>query len=180
MDYVFSAADPKIEPIYFEIAAVIAFLTAMAALYDMGQGRLSKRQVISLTLLTTYVFLVFASTIFSRKPSDHYSYELMPFWSYREILKGSKTLLWEDILNVIMLLPIGIFLPILLEGRPRMPYRVILSGFFTSLLIESLQLILKKGLFEFDDIFHNTLGVAIGYGICWFIWGKWMSGDRKE
>ncbi|MBR4027500.1 MAG: VanZ family protein [Lachnospiraceae bacterium] len=38
-------------------------------------------------------------------------------------------------------------------------------SFVTSLTIEVLQLFMKKGLFEFDDIFHNTLGGVLGYVI---------------
>jgi glycopeptide antibiotics resistance protein len=69
-----------------------------------------------------------------------------------------------------MLLPIGVLLPIVLEpvwkaGRKHIFGRVVLAGFFTSLSIELLQLVMKRGLFEFDDMFHNTLGVVIGYWI---------------
>ena len=32
--------------------------------------------------------------------------------------------------------------------------------------IEIIQLVLHRGLFEFDDIIHNTLGVFIGILVC--------------
>lgn len=38
-------------------------------------------------------------------------------------------------------------------------------GFSFSVCIEFLQLVWKRGTCEFDDIFHNTLGCMIGYGI---------------
>jgi glycopeptide antibiotics resistance protein len=85
-----------------------------------------------------------------------------------------------------MLLPEGVLLPIALNDykcnckRQVQPLeksknfratgffcQVALLGFLTSLSIELLQLVLKRGLFEFDDMFHNTLGVIIGYGIWW-------------
>ena len=34
-----------------------------------------------------------------------------------------------------------------------------------SLSIELLQLITSRGLFEFDDVFHNSLGAVIGVGL---------------
>jgi glycopeptide antibiotics resistance protein len=73
-----------------------------------------------------------------------------------------------------MLLPIGILLPIVLgavwkDASKNIFVRVVLIGFFISLTIEILQLVMKRGLFEFDDMFHNTLGVAIGY----WIYQKW-------
>ena len=36
-------------------------------------------------------------------------------------------------------------------------------GIGISLFIELGQLILKRGLFEFDDIFHNCIGLVVGY-----------------
>lgn len=176
MDYIFSAVNPRIEPVYFVVTVIIAMLTGMITKHCRCQGRLSKGQSIAIVLLTVYIFLVFASTVFSRTLKSDYSYKLIPFWSYQKILAGSKRLFWENVFNVILLTPMGILLPIAMrrhidnDGRRRRHLfrRVILVGFLTSLTIELLQLVLKRGLFEFDDIFHNTLGVVIG---CWFYWG---------
>ena len=38
----------------------------------------------------------------------------------------------------------------------------VVVGLFLSATIEILQLVSHRGLFEFDDIFHNTLGTAVG------------------
>jgi glycopeptide antibiotics resistance protein len=194
MDYIVSSADPRINPVYFAIAAIVAILTAVISTYYRKRDKLTTAQSIALTLLTTYIFLVFASTVFSRTPTEDYSYELMPFWSYREIVKGAReshghvwgeSLFWEDIFNVFMLLPIGVLLPIIsgengrksgekssIENRTKTrPGRIILIGFLISLTIEILQLVTKRGLFEFDDIFHNMFGVAIGE-LGYWIWQK--------
>ena len=32
-------------------------------------------------------------------------------------------------------------------------------------MIELVQLMSRRGLFEFDDIIHNTIGTAIGFGL---------------
>lgn len=40
-----------------------------------------------------------------------------------------------------------------------------LFGLCISALIESCQLVFKLGLFEFDDILNNTIGMMIGYGL---------------
>lgn len=34
-----------------------------------------------------------------------------------------------------------------------------------SLLIEVIPLVFKRGFAEFDDVFHNVLGGAIGFGV---------------
>jgi glycopeptide antibiotics resistance protein len=156
------------------MAIIIMLLTGIVSVYYHRQGKLLTVQSIALVLLITYIFLVFASTVFSRATNDYYNYELIPFWSYWEIWKGSESLFWEDVFNVIMLLPIGILLPIVLgavwkDASKNIFVRVVLIGFFISLTIEILQLVMKRGLFEFDDMFHNTLGVAIGY----WIYQKW-------
>jgi glycopeptide antibiotics resistance protein len=231
MDYIVSSADPRINPVYFVIAAIVAILTTVISAYYRKRGKLTTAQSIALTLLTTYIFLVFASTVFSRTPTEDYSYELMPFWSYREIVKGAReshghvwgeSLFWEDIFNVFMLLPIGVLLPIVngenrkkslesnksveessvengvesdvesgvesgvesdvesgVENRSKTGSgRIILIGFLISLTIEILQLVTKRGLFEFDDIFHNTLGVAIGELGYWMI--GWKVRSRRS
>ena len=41
------------------------------------------------------------------------------------------------------------------------------SAMVFSFVIELLQLIFRCGLFEFDDMIHNTLGATIGYGVWW-------------
>ena len=42
---------------------------------------------------------------------------------------------------------------------------IVLLAFIFSLFIETSQLVFKVGLFELDDLFDNTLGTVIGYGI---------------
>lgn len=147
------------------MAVILAFLAGAVSEYIRRQGRGTKAQSVAAAMLTAYIFLVFASTVFSRTSKGNYNYELIPFWSYRKIASGSKSLFWEDVLNGIMLLPMGVLLPIVIGdgGENKRLGRVIFIGFLTSLSIEFLQLVLKRGLFEFDDMFHNTLGVAIGY-----------------
>lgn len=72
---------------------------------------------------------------------------------------------WESvILNLLMLLPLGYLLPLCYRGMKRW-WSVILTGFVLSLLIETLQLLTHKGWFDVDDIFLNTLGALIGYGL---------------
>lgn len=133
-------------------------------------------QCVALAATVTYVFLVFSSTVFCRNSTMNYTYEWMPFWSYVEIAKGNKSLLCENLLNIMMLIPVGFFwvLVWLDTMEEKALFRLsVLSGFFISAGIEFSQLFLKKGLFEFDDMIHNTLGamigglVAIGIGAIW-------------
>ena len=66
--------------------------------------------------------------------------------------------------NVVLFIPIGVLLMLLLTSKRKWLISVI-CGFVLTTAIELIQLIFHRGLFEFDDIFHNTLGTVIGIGI---------------
>lgn len=145
------------------IAAVLAAIVACIAVYLKKRNRISIYQAIASVLLVTYVFLVFSSTVFSRSYTGVHSYRLFPFWSYREILHyGRMDLLVENLLNIVLLMPVGFLLPVL--KRKFKLKHIILAASVMSYTIELSQLIFCKGLFElFDDPFHNILGAVIGY-----------------
>ena len=100
--------------------------------------------------LLTFLAIVFGSTVFTRTPGIR-QYQLEIFWSWKEILGigtcgrlGSTT---GD----------G-----LLTGRKLKWWMGLLVGIAVSSAIEISQLLLCRGLFEFDDIIHNSLGCMLG------------------
>lgn len=167
MDVFLRTANPNIRLGYYLIAVLLAVLVSVIAYFYHRKKLLSGWQALALVILVTYTFLVFASTVFSRTQKPYYRYEWMPFWSYREIIvNGSVSLFWDDVLNLFLLMPVGFLLPVLLENAEwGSGGKIIFTGFLMSLTIEVLQLIFRLGLYEFDDLFHNTMGVAIGYGL---------------
>ena len=72
--------------------------------------------------------------------------------------------------NVLVFIPWGILLPALVQVKRKFRF-VVLGTVGISLAIEVTQLVFKLGLFEFDDVIHNTLGAVIGYGV-WLIFKK--------
>lgn len=112
-----------------------------------------------LPFLTIYICIVLGITVFNRLPYDSVKYNVELFWSYRAAAENKK-LVWEIVLNYFMLLPFGILGAFYLKGR-----WVILLGFLSALAIELTQFFMRRGLFEFDDLIGNTLGVIIGVGI---------------
>ncbi|WP_420314887.1 VanZ family protein [Blautia wexlerae] len=113
---------------------------------------------------------MFGSTVFTRTPGIR-QYQPEVFWSWKEILGigtcgrlGSTTgdgLLQENLLNILLLFPAGILLPGL-TGRKLKWWMGLLVGIAVSSAIEISQLLLCRGLFEFDDIIHNSLGCMLG------------------
>lgn len=71
--------------------------------------------------------------------------------------------LWNNLLNVLLFLPLGFFLPVLFRryGKFR---RTLLFGFTASLLIELLQLFTFRAT-DVNDLMTNTLGTVIGWAV---------------
>ena len=149
-----------------------------------------------LLLLTAYAFLIYGIAVFCRRTMIIRKFDLTPFWSYRPIMDGNIWLLVEDIMNVVMFIPIGVLIGTQIKAtqKPQKTQKdlssenhqtclsgcvarifaeskwewlfVTLVGAGLSIGIETLQFVFKKGFAEFDDVFHNTLGCLIGYMIC--------------
>lgn len=166
MDYLYSSLDPAIDRWCYAAAVILALGAGIVANLFRLKKKLTWSQCIGICLVIAYVFLVFASTVLSRPTYATHLYELQPFWSYERIWNGDKSLFWEDILNVVLLIPEGMFLSMALRiadlKNRYAAMTVIWFSFLTTVCIEGSQLIFRKGLFEFDDIFHNTLGGLLG------------------
>lgn len=94
---------------------------------------------------------------------DHVNFELFKMFRIYKIL--SKQIIG----NFIMLLPLGIFLPLLYK-RISGFFGVLLISLLASATIELLQLITSFRSTDVDDIFLNTLGACTGFLIYKFIW----------
>lgn len=115
-------------------------------------------------LFWEYVFLTYSNTVFFRPRNEDISYNFSPFWSYKEYYTGeNSSLLPEIVMNIVGFIPLG-FLMIVVFQKLKW-WQVILIGFLVSISIETLQYIFKLGIAEFDDVFNNTFGVAIGYSL---------------
>jgi len=114
-------------------------------------------------ILFVYIFWVFCSTIFFRPQSITREYNFTPLWSYHEIQNGLDYLIYDNLYNVILFIPIG-FLFHLVSNRIN-SLHVIVIGFVLSSFIEFNQYLFKRGFSETDDIIHNTLGSVIGSGL---------------
>ena len=153
----------KFIKIYFDfndVYVVLVFLLAFAVLY------LWKRTKIGWCLLgALYLCFLISMTLLNREVSDNMQIAWVPFWSYVEVFQGEIGLLGQMIFNVVVFLPWCFLLEKLFPAFHKLRWGVG-SAFFLSIIIELSQLFLRLGLFEFDDIFHNTLGALAGF----YIW----------
>lgn len=115
----------------------------------------------SVLLLVEYVFLIFSSTVIFRSVSATRQYDFHSFWSYKAIQEGRVDLLQENIMNVVVFVPVGLLLGIAFKQMTW--WKTLLIGCSISVTIEALQFWFMKGFSEVDDVMHNTVGCLIGY-----------------
>ena len=151
----------------FWIGICVASLAAAWILRRMViKGRLPGNRARALWLLSGYLLIVLSSTVLCRSLKREASWQLQPFWSYWQIITaGKKSLARQNVLNILLFLPIGFLLPAAMP-RCRAWKKALLVCLCLSYGIELLQLVLLRGTFELvDDPLHNTLGGLLGYGL---------------
>ena len=139
---------------------------------------MSKSKVFWLILIMLLVAII--TTVFFRTPGDTRQYDFHPFWSY-----SRPDLFVENLMNVIVFIPIGMILGSLLRGKGSLSRNgswlmvkgsstseatksmtwlmVAIIGCGISVTIESLQFFFTRGFLEVDDVMHNTLGCLTGW-----------------
>jgi glycopeptide antibiotics resistance protein len=98
---------------------------------------------------------------------------LIPMQNTIQYIKGTERFEIEIILhntlgNILIFLPLGIFLPILFKKFNSLS-KVFVSSILISFTIEVLQFVLQIGQFDIDDILLNTVGAIIGFSLIKFL-----------
>lgn len=148
----------------FEITCYVIMLILLFFVYIFLYkcGKVNKVQIIAGLLLFTYYCIVLESTVFTRKNQGYYAYKLEVFWSWKDVIYyHSREMLKENLLNIALFFPFGILLPFSFYKRLRW-WQGLAMGLIASVIIEVLQLVLCRGLFEFDDMIHNGFGCMLG------------------
>lgn len=163
------------EQAFYGLLIVLVVLVLFLVLNLLGKTRF--RQGLSAVALTIYLIFVFGSTVFTRDPGQFEAPNFNFLWEYRALLSSQDIAYTKEIiLNVLMLLPVGLLLPIILQKRTLM--WPVLATFGCSLAIELMQYYFHCGMFELDDLLNNTLGGWIGYMIYWVV--TWIPVFRKN
>lgn len=167
-------------------AVLIVTILAVSLLiykFRMGKGGVSssgghrKKQIITGSLLAGYLFLVFGLTNLSRGDAYTGSINLSLFSGYIDAWNAYSLIAFQLIVfNIIMFMPLGVLLP-LFHSRFKKLYWTMAASFGVTLFIEIFQFTTGRGIFELDDIFHNTLGGVIGYQLYLFVYSVYK--DRR-
>ncbi len=118
----------------------------------------------SALLLIEYIFLIYGVTVLFRNTIEPRGHNFTPFWSYEAIM-DQKFLVMENIMNVVVFIPVGLLLGALLRVKGSW-LLTLLIGMGISISIETLQYVFKLGFAETDDVIHNSLGCLIGWLLC--------------
>ena len=170
----------------YGVACVIGLIIFCGYLFFVrkskkSQGQnISKKEIFCGLALSIYVAVLLGGTLLNRNVGEEYLIEWVPFWSYYQVFTvDDSPLAWQMVYNVLVFIPMGILLPVNFPKVSKLR-DVVICSVGLSLIIEVVQLVSKLGLFEFDDLFHNTLGAMIGYGV-WRVWRKcWKNGRVKR
>lgn len=127
-----------------------------------------------------YLVVVIYATLLHRTPT--WSHGVISLSStYKEAWIRASFDAWKNmILNILMFVPLGFWLPVGYKWFRKF-WRTYLFGFLATLGIETLQILLSRGLFEVADLVHNTLGAMVGYGffqLATFLIRIWKKKER--
>ena len=149
------------------VFSAIVLLVGYGLIYKIlckGKRKVDVKNIFWHILLGFYLVIVLSITLLGR--SSLWNGQIVSFfYSYKEAWISGSTIAWRNIiLNILMFVPLGFWLPIGKE-KFRVFWRTYLIGFLVSLGIEGFQLIFSLGVCEVADLFNNTLGTLIGYGL---------------
>ncbi|WP_255505068.1 VanZ family protein [Lysinibacillus sphaericus] len=110
-----------------------------------------------------YIIFVLELTVFGRGTSHFLQMNLQPFSGYIDAWKKySLRDLQNCIFNILMFVPLGIFLPLISSKFKKFKW-LLLIVISATLSIETYQTLSGAGIFELDDLMNNSLGGIMGY-----------------
>lgn len=123
-----------------------------------------KKQAVRTTciilLLLSYIGLVLLITVFARNTGTEYKMQLKPLYSLFRTDHMNRDII-RDICNVMLFFPAGFIIQYMGTAK-RKGYLLLMLPVF-SLVIETIQLITRRGMFDVDDLLSNVLGGILGF-----------------
>lgn len=126
----------------------------------MGKNRV---RVVAWVLLVLYIGFIIYTTLLCREPGNYRQYNFQLFWSYQRFFDDIEPQGRQILLNILFFVPFGVLVPFCVDGNwKRKLVFTVASACLLSGTVEFLQLLYRLGFAEFDDVFDNTIGAAIG------------------
>ena len=126
----------------------------------MGKNR---ERVVAWVLLVIYIGFIIYTTLLCREPGDYRQYNFQLFWSYQRFFDDIEPQGRQILLNILFFVPFGMLAPLCVDGSWKRKLAItVITACLLSGTVEFLQLLCRLGFAEFDDVFDNTMGAAIG------------------
>lgn len=148
-------------PDWLLIILAIILVVGMLIVFPLKSVR-NKCESIGLIAFVEYAVLLFFFTVFQRPVHGFPSFNFFPFWSYQAFLDGQNSVMAEKIMNLAAFIPVGALTG--MSFRNLKWYHAMLFAMLLSMTIEGMQFVFRRGFVEVDDVIHNALGAALGYG----------------
>ena len=111
--------------------SVLMILVMVMVIHGIQKKKWNSIQGVAIVVLVLFLGIVLGSTVFTRITAIR-QYELKPFWSWCAIIRyHDRELLRENLLNCLLLVPMGLLLPIILNHKVKL-YRALLAGCLVS------------------------------------------------
>lgn len=137
----------------------LSFIIIMAFLMFWHRVFRHKPPLWYILLVSIYLTIVASVTLLGRSGVGYNGLETI-FLTYQMLGSANPVAYYEVFFNILLFVPAGILFSI--RYRWKKSIAMILG---LTVLIEILQLVTAKGLFEVSDIINNTIGGLIGVGI---------------
>lgn len=143
------------------LMAVVAVCLLLHLRRLLSEERLSRVEAVCSWLLAVCAMGILFFTVLGRRSWDVYRYNFDMGYSYRALLYGGDAELVRQVLvNIAAFVPVGAFG--FFAFRRLRVLASLLCGVGLSALIELLQLVLRRGCCEIDDIMGNLFGTLAG------------------
>lgn len=168
--------------ILLALLLLFACITLFFLLYGLMHywGEINKGMLL---LFVLYLAAVSYLTIFSRS-EGHSQAILLRFDQLQEaIRKGSLEPLRHAFLNALMFVPLGFLFPMLNRDALARLFYVAPLGLMLSTSIEAIQMFLRIGQCDLEDIISNSLGAIVGlflYKLYLFLFRRFEDEDEEE
>lgn len=114
-----------------------------------------------LLLFVIYIFFILYVTLYFHR-SQHYGFNFVPFSDIVQCLKSKQYFDYFQFIlaNIMLFIPFGFLYPLIFHKKFK---NTVSIGAASVICIETLQVVLQRGIFDINDILYNTVGICIGY-----------------
>ena len=142
------------------IAAVICFSLFLSVIMLFDYFIYHRVFIIFSVWASIYLTFLMALTILGRPTGQVSGFDTL-FISYERLVNGGRWGFFPTLLNILMFIPFGF----IVSRYYKKTKLSILALLILPILIESIQLITSRGVFEISDILNNLIGGLIGLGV---------------